>query len=205
MYSGGCGQPVVSCWTGGAGFSLQGGTKVVGMLPLFLKGSNCCIGVALRKSRPMGKFRLLHFSEEKQNTIVAAKIHPGTPSRLHVSGANASLAINILTAHCLKRCILGPWERIAFQPSLFCQFYMALSIPTEWKTRLWLRAVATVVLDLCVSWKARAWSCQTQPGSHAGVIAVCDELWISVISIVLHVLCHDVKPLFMPFDIKWHL
>lgn len=65
-------------------FSLQGGTKVVGMLPLFLKGSNCCIGVALRKSRPMGKFRLLHFSEEKQNAIIAAKIHPGTPSRLHM-------------------------------------------------------------------------------------------------------------------------
>lgn len=84
---------------------------------IFLKLlKNCCIGVAFRqfssdmREELWERLELLHCSEEeKQNTIVATKIHPGTPLCVSMFlGVNASLAMNMLTTHCLKRYILVP-------------------------------------------------------------------------------------------------
>lgn len=41
--------------------------------------------------------------------------------------------------------------------------------------------------------------------SHVGVIPVCCDVQITVISIFLHLLCHSVKGLQIAFDIKQHL
>lgn len=45
----------------------------------------------------------------------------------------------------------------------------------------------------------------TDSAHHFGVILVCCEVWIAVVSIFLHVLCHKLKDITMVFDIKQHL
>lgn len=90
-------------------------------------------------------------------------------------------------------------------PTVILSSYAALSIPANWKFWWWLSAMGSMVWDLDVCWEIRAWSQQAQPMPHFRVIPLCCEVWIAVVSVFLHVLCHNLKDLEMVLDIKQHL
>lgn len=101
------------------------------------KLKSCCRGVALRKfSSGMRKKLCERFKLLLRRRKAAHDLSYNNPSRSttlhwHVSGVNASLLLNMLTTHSLKRCILILSE--LHLAHLYFVVYAVLSIPGKWR------------------------------------------------------------------------